>query len=671
MLPYRLILLLALHSGVFFSLLGPCARAQSLPKPNRFEQRVTVTSIPYRRGAVWGLMSPQGKVLVEPCYPNPIKRYFRAPYLWYTTQAGPLPVVLLNEQGQELGHFKTFTQAPNGLVVATGRRTITLFDSIGHLLRATPYASIQEQWHQGLTVVKLPDSVLTSKPASGPYTTQDDKYILPGLVGLMDAQLREVVPPTFHHIGGYWKGYAPVSMIDRRKGAIDRAGRVTWLSRAHADTIAREYFGGFWAGWSNERQSAAAVDVHDQVVVPFGKYKEITRGQSDPYIAVMRRVRLGAAPNGKWVERWGLLDTTFREITPPLYERLEQHGRWTVVEDAPVGPYQIPQRGALYQGRLVIPARSPQVHPTGDQRYALALESSRDSATHTTVSRYVCYGPQGPTGMAVVSLQAPVYLGHDIFSYQSSYETRPQLILASGQKPFDEELTGVSNAYGQRYYQVRTATKAGLLDTTGRWAVPLSAAYDEVLPHQPDSLFMVKKNKLEGLITATGQVVVPLEYTWVTHGPGRTFVGRKPDGRLVLGRTGRVRALLPDYKAQGQRVHKAEVLAPGLALLHWLTEPTELPSSPAAPTTGYARGLLLVNEQGRQILPAEVKQVGPASNGVIWVSNGSAYAVLDYQGKLLTPFKYTNVQPFSQGITLATSGGQEVWLDCFGKEYAQ
>lgn len=663
-------LLPALLSGVFISFLSLSARAQSLPRPVTHEQRVTAPSIPFRRGAAWGLMSPQGKVLVEPRYAKPIKRYFRAPHLWYTNQAGPLPVVLLNEQGQELGHFKTFTQAPNGMVVATGRRTITLFDSVGHLLRATPYASIQEQWHQGLAVVKLPDSVLTSKPTSGPYTTQDDKYILPGLVGLLDVQLREVVPPTFHHIGGYWQGYAPVSMIDRRKGAIDRTGRVTWLSRAHADTIARAYFGGFWAGWSNERQSAAAVDVHDRVVVPFGKYKEITRGQSDPYIAVMRRIRLGAAPNGKWVERWGLLDTTFREITPPLYERLDQHGRWTVVEDAPVGPQQVSQRGALYQGRLVIPARSPQVYPTGDQRYALALEARRDSATHTTVFCYVCYGPQGPTGMAVVSLQAPAYLGHGIFSYRSSYETRPQLILANGQKPFDEEITGVSTAYGGRYYQVRTATKAGLLDTTGRWAVPLSAAYDEVLPHEPDSLFLVRKNKLEGLVTAKGQVVVPLAYTRMYSGPGRTFIGSQPDGQLVLGRNGRVLTTLPDYKAQGKKVFKLEILAPGLALLHWLREPATLPAS-AGSVTGYGRGLLLVNEQGQQILPAEVTQVGPASNGVIWVSNGSAYAVLDYQGKLLTPFKYTNVQPFSQGITLATSRGQEVWLDCFGKEYAQ
>ncbi|SDY81037.1 WG repeat-containing protein [Hymenobacter psychrophilus] len=670
-MPYsRLTLLPALLSSLFYCFLAPSARAQSLPGPTRFEQRITVASIPFRREGAWGLMSPQGKVLVEPRYPKPIKRYFRAPHLWYTTQAGPLPVILLNEQGQELGHFKTFTPAPNGTVVATGRRTITLFDSVGHLLRATPYASIQEQWHEGLAIVKLPDSVLTTKPTSGSYSMQDAKYVLPGLLGLVDAQLREVVPPTFHHIGRYWQGYAPVSMNDRRQGAIDRTGRVTWLSKAHADTIAREYFGGFWAGWSNERQSAAAVDVHDRVVVPFGKYKQITRHQSDPYIAVMQRTRVGAAPNGKWEERWGLLDTTFREITPPLYERLEQHGRWTVVELPPLGPHQIPQRGALYQGRLLIPARSPQVYPTGDQHYSLALEASRDSATHTTVFRYVCYGPQGPTGMAVASLQAPAYLGHGIFSYQSSYETRPQLILASGQKPFDEEITGVSAAYGGRYYQVRTASKTGLLDTTGRWAVPLSTAYDEVLPHQPDSLFTVKKKKLEGLITAQGQVVVPLEYTWVTHGPGRTFVGRKPDGRLVLGRNGRVRANLTDYQAEGKKVYKVDILAPGLALLQWLTEPvtTSTPQKPLAPST---RGMLLVNEKGQQILPAGVTQVGPASDGVLWVSNGTSYAVLDYQGKLLTPFKYTNVQPFSQGITTATTGGQEVWLDCFGKEYTQ
>jgi hypothetical protein len=56
---------------------------------------------------------------------------------------------------------------------------------------------------------------------------------------------------------------------------------------------------------------------------------------------------------------------------------------------------------------------------------------------------------------------------------------------------------------------------------------------------------------------------------------------------------------------------------------------------------------------------------------VVWVFNGTAYAVLDYQGKLLTPFKYTDVQPFSRGIAAATTQGKVVWLDCFGKEYAE
>ncbi|SFQ82555.1 WG repeat-containing protein [Hymenobacter arizonensis] len=667
---FRPLALLTQLTSLGFLVTKQPAQAQRRARPASFEQRVTVPSIPFRRGGLTGLVTPQGKVLVEPRYPNQILRDFRTPYLWYTTQAGPLPLILLNEQGQELGHFKTFARLPNGMVAATGRRTVTLFDSVGHLVRPTPYASIQESWHQGLVPVTLPDSVMTTKPASGSYGQRNATYGVPGLVGLMDAQGREVVPPAFNQIGWYWQGYAPVTMSDRRKGALDRKGRVTWLSQAHADTIAREYFGGFWAGRSNERQSAAAVDVRDKVVVPFGKYKQITRHPSDPYIEVMQRAQVGAPPAAQWAERWGLLDTTFREITPPRYLSLMQRGRWTVVELPPVGPDQIPQRGALYQGRLVIPATNPQVHITRDQRYALALEAGRDAVTQKYASHYVCYGPQGRTGMAVPSLQTPIYLGHHIFSYQTAFDTRPQLILANGQKPFAEEITFVSNAYGERYYQVRTATKAGLLDTTGRWAVPLNAAYDEVLPHQPDSLFYVKKDKLVGLITAKGQVVVPLEYARIYDGPGRTFVASKPDGRLVLGRQGRVLVTLPDYKTRGQRVNQIQVVAPGLAMLQWVVEPTTPSASQTAPTAS-PRGLLLINEKGQQILPAGVVQAGPATNGVIWVSNGTAYAVLDYQGKLLTAFKYTQVQPFFAGITTATTNGQVVWIDCFGKEYAE
>jgi hypothetical protein len=392
-------------------------QAQLLPRPVSYAQRVTASSIPFQRGGLTGLMTPQGQVLLEPRYPNPIKRYFRAPYLWYTTQAGPLPVVLLSEQGQELGHFKTFTPLPNGLVAATGRRAITLFDSVGHVVRVTPYASI-EAWHHDLAVVKLPDSVLTSKPPHGTrYAQRDDAYYLPGLLGLMDGNGQEVLTPAFTEVGPFWQGYAPVATAGRRRGVINRRGQASWLSSAHTDTLSLAYLGGFWLGRTRGRQQVGAVDVHDRVVVPFGKYQEITRRQSDPYIAVMQRARVGAAPNAKWVARWGLLDTTFREITPPLYESLTQHGRWTVVEMPPLGPDQIPQRGALYQGRLVIPARHPQVYTTGDGRYALALEVGRDPVTQQATTQYVCYGPQGRTGMAVVSLQAPAYLGHDIFSY--------------------------------------------------------------------------------------------------------------------------------------------------------------------------------------------------------------------------------------------------------------
>jgi hypothetical protein len=667
---FQPILLLVLPSILGFLFTGLSAQAQVQPKSASFQQRITVAAIPFRRGGLTGLVTPKGKVLIEPRYANQIQRYYRMPHLWYTTQPGPLPIILLNEQGKELGHFKRCTQLPNGMVAVTGRRIITLLDSLGQLVRATPYATLQESWRNGLMTVTLPDSVMTTKPTSGTYGQRNADYVIPGLVGLMDAQGREVVPATFNQIGWYWQGYAPVSMADRRKGALDRKGQVTWLSPAHADTIAREYFGGFWAGWSNERQSAAAVDVHDKVVIPFGKYKEIKRPQSAPYIEVMQRARVGTPPKAQWVERWGLLDTTFQEITPPLYQSLSQQGRWTVVEVPPVGPNQIPQRGVLYQGRLVVPAQNPQVHITRDQRYALVLEASRDTVTHQYRSRYVCYGPQGRTGMAIPSLQTPTYIGHNIFSYQTSYETRPQLILANGQKPFAEDITSVSNAYGERYYQVRTATKVGLLDSTGRWAVPLTAAYEEVLPHQPDSLFYVKKNKLQGLVTAKGQVLIPLEYARFYDGPGRTFVGSKPDGQLVLGRNGRVLATLPNYQAQGQKVYKIDVLAPGLALLHWLSEPTMAPTPQTAAATN-SRGMLLINEKGQQILPAGVTQVGPASNGVLWVANGTTYAVLDYQGKLLTPFKYTNVQPFSGGIATATTNGQVIWLDCFGKEYTE
>ena len=662
--------LIMLSSGLGLLCLRPPARAQLRPTPARFEQHIAVAAIPFRRGGLTGMVTPQGQVLVAPRYPNQLQRFAHSPHLWYTTQPGPLPLILLNEQGQELGHFKTLTPLRNGLVAATGRRTVTLLDSLGHVVRATPYAKVQESLRNGLMMVTLPDSVTTAKPTSGAYEQRDADYVIPGPLGLMDAQGREVVPPAFYQIGEYWQGYAPVSTADGRKGALDQQGRVTWLSRAHADTIAREYFGGFWAGYSNKRHSAAAVDVHDKVVIPFGKYMQIKRTQSAPYIEVLQGTRSGPLPKGPWVARWGLLDTAFQEITPPLYERLSQQGRWTVVELPPVGPNQIPQRGALYQGRLVVPARNPQVHIIGDPGYVLVLEARRDSLTQQYTSRYVCYGPQGPTGMVVTSLQTPTYVGQDMFAYQASFETPPQLIMANGQKPFAEEVTFVSTAYGGRYYQVRTATKAGLLDGFGRWAVPLTTAYEEVLPHQIDSLFYVKKNKLQGLITAKGQLVVPLEYATFSIGPGHTFIGGKPDGRLVLGRHGRVLAALPDYQALGQKVYEVEVLAPGLVLLHWLSEPTTA-STPQMAATATARGLLLVNERGQQILPAGVTQVGPASNGVLWVSNGTAYAVLDYGGKLLTPFKYTHVQPFSAGIAAATTNGQVVWLDCFGKEYAE
>lgn len=636
---------------------GPPAPAAS-PK-----QHVTARVVPFWQAGKYGLITPQGQVVLaatSPTMPVPLTRH-----VWAANAplGSALRLVVLTDSGRVLGHYNTATRAGGawGWVQAAGADgTITLYDSLGRLLRHTPYGKL-EQPAEGRLVVALPDS---PPNRAGGYT--------PGLRGVIDSLGREVVAPRYTALDSYHRGYAFATLETPwpeqkllHKGVLDRNGRPHWLpDQPQWYSASMRYEGGFFAGRSNDEQAAAALTVDGQVLIPYSaKMQQITRepfAQVQPDLVQVEGLDLtvpGHPRRGTGL--YTFAGGQFQPLLPLRYERLEPRTRsWTILHAYdPAWPGRMsgygepPTRGAAWRGRLVIPAEYNGLEITPDGRFAIA--SRYDPATRTWRSVVSEYGR--PPQTLAAGIESFRYVGHGVFAVQR--QQRWGLERADGQvlRPCRDADPLDKLQQGLYFYQGAGPQGLPLVDTLGH-PVLRAGDYEEAGFFTP-TLAWVKKQGRYGIFSQrTGQLVAPIGFEQLpTTQLDGTYWGTQA-GKVLVGH-GEDAPLLLDQASFQPLVVKWPHLVLGSG----------------------AGGWQLYNRQG-QLLSTQVTRLeGQYRDGVIWAANEqNRYALLDTRGRQLTPFSYEllidlheNWAPFAQGLGLArNAAGTLVVIDCLGRAYA-
>ncbi|TVT40733.1 WG repeat-containing protein [Hymenobacter setariae] len=618
-------------------------------------QKITARVVPFWQGGKYGLLTPQGRVILAATssfMPQPVSR---SGHVWAASApagaAGRL--VLLTDSGRVLGYFEQAQPAGGrwGWVQALGaRHTITLFDSVGYLLRATPYGKLEEP-HENLLVMALPDSTLPGTSGA----------VLPGRRGLLDQQAREVVPPRYRYLASFSHGYAPIAE-DRgprqplRHGVLDHQGHEHWLGTTGSEAALR-YQGGFFSGYSNDKGAAIALGIDGQVLVPYtAGLSRIERTQSGAPGGLIEVRGQDRSVLNQRREGWGLYDTLLRPTLPPRYQGLREGTRdWIVFEDfaaTGLGAPDLPRKGAAWHGRLAVPATYSNVQITPDGRFALAGGWQPD--TRTVV--YALSERGGPLRL-LPGYTAVNYLGHGVLAVQQG--GRWGLLRTDGQvlRPCRDEQPLTELQQGLYFSQGPGPWNLPLADTLGRVVLP-AGKYETAACFTPTLAWVQQQGSYGICNLRTGQVVVP---PCLAEPPrsltGGSYWGHTTDGTTLIGHDAE-----PPIRIAGSDFQPVSIQWPYLI----------------AGIKGR-NDWQLYNGQG-QLLSTEVTRLeGSFRNGVIWAGNAAGrYALLDTRGRALTPFRYQlimdlrqNWAPFGGGLGLArTEAGTTVVVDCFGREYA-
>jgi len=637
------------------SRLAPGTWTGPLLPPASPEQRVTVILVPFWAGGKGGLMTPTGRVVVPATYPTLPAAIGGHRRLWKVGLAGrgPLRVALLAETGRVLGHFASVERGQDwGWTLAkSARGTLTLFDSLGHLVRATPYGKLEPQ-SEGLAVVSLPDSILPDGSGG----------IIPGRQGMIDSQAREVIPARYEMLHPFDRGYAYVLNYwqdpkRRQEGVLDHHGRPHWLKSPWREA-SLHYLGGFFAGFSNERQAAVAIDVDGRVLVPYSAgLSSISRELADltGLLQVKKYIKLDGGRGTH--EAIGFYDNQFRPVIPPAYQHIpEVYTHWAILEGftPAIHPPLLtdPPRGALYHNRVVLPADCGRATITRDGRFALGTLCEVGGGFR----QVICESGQAPrpypAGVTDVR-----YVSNGVFA--ACRAGRWGLIRATGQvlRPYQDKDPRTQLLLGGYYSQGASSAGPDLCDTLGRPVVP-AGRYDEVRFATPD-LAVVRQRGRYGILSRANGLLVPvaLPTAPIIQANG-TFCVRAPDQPAVL------------YCPDGQRVRTLAVpdFVPFVCVGPYLVLGALRNGQPA-----------LYNRQG-QLLSQEVTGVQETfRDGVIWAHNATGrFALFDVQGQQLTPFRYEldidlheNFFPFNCGLGGARDNtGRFVWVDCRGHAYA-
>ncbi|MFD2721699.1 WG repeat-containing protein [Hymenobacter monticola] len=619
--------------------------------------------MPFRHQNRYGLMTPAGKVLTPATF-RLVPRALGRGHLWIgdAPPGDPQRLVLLAESGEVLGKFQSVDNVPGnwGWVQAVGAgRTITLFDSLGHVLRATRYGKLEAP-HEGLMVVALPDSIFPGN--SGAYQE--------GRRSLIDAQGREIAPPRYDHLENFRYGYAyafirATKTAPARSGVLDHAGREHWLG-PEWDKSPLTYRGGFYTRQSEDRRQAMALSVDAKELVPFSAgLAAITREGADWTDFVKVQQRDVSVPNHPR-ETWGLYDSLLRPLLPPRYSRIDVSNGWSVLYGFdPAWPartpgYDDPRKGAAWRGQLVLPAEFNSLEVSSDSRFVVAgtYAPATRSWRFTTSERG---GPPLP-----FDVESARYVGHGVFAVQQ--HNRWGLMRANGQvlRPCQDENPTTQLQAGLYYSRGTEPGGPEIADTLGRTVLPAGA--NQAAGFFTPTLAWVKRDGHYGVFSLrTGKFLLPPVLDdlpkmqpdgtfWAEH-EGKTFIG-SDGGPLVT------------FDAPGFR--PAVLVGPELVL----------------GTCGRGTDWALYNRKGRLISTEIVYVEGTVrngltafarSNGVLWAKNAAGrYALINAQGQLLTPFKYDlfldlqeNAYPFYRGLGLAYNQDRQfVYVDCLGREYA-
>jgi len=634
--------------------------------PASAEQRVGARLVPFLHQGRYGLMTPAGKVVV-PAHWTRMPQPFAGYRLWLAEaeKDALLPVVLLSDSGAVLGHYQTVSWAPGrwGWVQAIGaRRTITLYDSLGRLIRATRYAKLEEP-RGGLMVVALPDTTGPS-PRGGSATVE-------GRRGMIDPQGHEVVPPRYDYLQPYEHGYAHMGMRGQGMeqgpmGVLNRQGREHWL-RPEWTKLRPVYRGGFYTVRTEDQQRMQALDVDGNVLVPYSAgFVDFTREYADWTGLVKVKRREQPAP-GHWRETWGLADSLLRPLLPPAYERIDAGATWSILYAFDLAwpnrspGYGDPKKGVAWRGHLLLPAEYNYVEVSKDQRFVLA-----GAYSPTTRSWRYLTSELGRPPQPFSDVQTVRYVGHGVFAVQRN--NRWGLMRANGQvlRPCVDE--NPTEELQQGLYYSRSAGRWGpeLADTLGRTV--LAAGNFQSAGFFSPTLAWVKQNDKYGVIEPrTGKQLLPpvLEELPTMRSDG-TFWAQH-DGQALIGS-----ATQPLLTIKDANFKPYLLVGPNLVL----------GTRSGIGSSSWA----LYNRQG-QLLSTEIVAVENAyanglkafRNGVAWAKNKqSRYALIDVKGQLLTPFKFQlvmdlneNVFPFYAGIAIAKNeAGQWLYVDCLGREYA-
>lgn len=227
--------------------------------------------------------------------------------------------------------------------------------------------------------------------------------------------------------------------------------------------------------------------------------------------------------------------------------------------------------------------------------------------------------------------------------------------------------------------------KTGLADIMGKEIVP--AIYDEV-EHCYDDIYCVKLDGKYGLVKAGGEVIIPLEYEFLSG--SMSYIAAEKNGKSghidITGKT-----IIPfeydhifhflDEVTIAQKNGKYMLIdRTGRCITKHLYD--ELSNSNPNDFVNFGlifhNGLLeasrngkfgCVNKNGKETIPCIHEKISDLYSTIIAATKEGKTAFFDYTGKQLTPYKYDDYVLFSDGYSIVKKNGKYGCLYPNGTEF--
>lgn len=411
-----------------------------------------------------------------------------------------------------------------------------------------------------------------------------------------------------------------------------------------------------------QNEKYGLIERSGEVVLPL-EYNDLGKFDDNYFLANKggKEGEFGETIGGKW----GLFHKSGREVVPPVYDGMQEHGQGLLVK-----------KGDKYGlmdtlGQLVLPVEYEGVGNTLPGNLFVVTRQGKQGGVD---AKGKIIFPFEYSDLSPFRKNFKV----EKDSLQGLYDSAGQVII-----PLTQQQVGGS-IYGDTF-DIKRNGLWGLVDIRGREVLP--AVYQEI-GYLRNGFMPCKKNGLWGLLDSTGREAIvpqydsirPLEEGFIWAKKQGTWFFLDAQGQKITPPRPVYDYAWPfDDRWSEEKNNAAWVQSEGkFGLINRAgKEITPLVYNAAGPfSEGVAvavkgKNILLVDTLGREIDISNYSQAEYSSEGMIWVKKDTLWGYIDKLGQEKIPFRYQAMRRFYQGRCPVKRNDHWGYIDKNGAEIVQ